>query len=418
MKPRILIALLGVMLAACGRRDAPAPASATQAPTPTTRSPAAASASASSLETVESVNARLRRQLRSGKADTTVIAQLFAIEVAPLPGVTPPAGRVEDKFEGTDAALRLESVWLELTPEQRTVAAPYLGLAPFPDAKRQLPPFNMKPFAPPAAATRALRSNPAFGPRLVEAGFLLVPGPPQTTEDKYRTYFQGIYKWANQAIAGLTGASALSDTFELDFFNDPADAWVITSDFEFLCADPTVDWLTTPVANCRVADGNGGRKAGDTIDLQRRRRNCHSFINLAKFNGQDEGTIVSVITHEVFHCYQQHAVGSAAEVNQVASWLGEGQPTWVQAKLVSGAVYPALTQHWVTYVSTPKGRLFDRSYDALGFFGHLGDVTGDSDVATHLISGFQAGVGNSGSAYHHLTGANEDAVVDRWGSSY
>ena len=420
MKRLVPIALLGLMLAACGRREAPAPPStSTQAPTPTTRSAAAASTSASSLETVgESVNAQLRRQLRDGKADPTVIAQLFAIEVAPLPGVTPPAGRVEDKFEGTDAALRLQSVFLELTPEQRKVAAPYLGLAPFPDAKRQLPPFNLKPFVPPAAATRALRTSPAFRPRPIEAGFLLLPNPPQTAEDKYRAYFQAIYNWSNQAIAGLIGASALSDTFELDLFNDPADAWVLTTDFEFQCADPTVDWLTTPVANCRVADGKGGRKAGDSIDLQRRRRNCHSFINLAKFNGQDEPTIVSVITHEVFHCYQQHAVGSAAEVNLVASWLGEGQPTWVQAKLVSGAVFPALTQRWVTYVSTPKGRLFDRSYDALGFFGHLGDVMGDSEVATHLISGYQAGVGNSGSAYHHLTGANEDAIVDRWGSSY
>ena len=172
MKRLVPIALLGLMLAACGRREAPAPPStSTQAPTPTTRSAAAASTSASSLETVgESVNAQLRRQLRDGKADPTVIAQLFAIEVAPLPGVTPPAGRVEDKFEGTDAALRLQSVFLELTPEQRKVAAPYLGLAPFADAKRQLPPFNLKPFVPPAAATRALRTSPAFRPRPIEAG--------------------------------------------------------------------------------------------------------------------------------------------------------------------------------------------------------------------------------------------------------
>ena len=142
-----------------------------------------ASASASSLATVtESVNAQLRRLLRGGKADPAVIAQLFAVEVAPLPGVTLPAGRVEDKFEGTDAALRLQSVFLELTPEQRKVAAPYLGLAPFPDAKRQLPPFNMKPFVPPAAM-RALRTSPAFRPQLLEAGFVLLPNPPQTTEE-------------------------------------------------------------------------------------------------------------------------------------------------------------------------------------------------------------------------------------------
>src|SRR4051794_3034887 len=50
---------------------------------------------------------------------------LFSVAIAPLPGVTIPAGFVRDPtdFDGTPAVEALYQVWAFLTPEQRRVAA-------------------------------------------------------------------------------------------------------------------------------------------------------------------------------------------------------------------------------------------------------------------------------------------------------
>ncbi|MEO8466182.1 MAG: VWD domain-containing protein [Gammaproteobacteria bacterium] len=321
---------------------------------------------------------------------------------------------MEEKFDGADAVAKLAAVYEQLTPEQRKIAAPYLRLAPFPASKLQLPPFNLKPFAPPPAFRKLLRRG-AYMPPAVEAGFFNVLDLPQTEEQKYEAYFRPIFQAANQAIAGLTGQSPLKDNFEITFFNDPVDAYALTTDFLTLCVDVTAN---DPV-NCRVADANkpGAVTDGKHVDAGRRLPQCWTALNVAHFNLLDEQALISLVTHEVFHCYQHHAVGSLAETSLVPAWLTEGEATWVEATLLS-TTYRALQLAWRDYVSTPKGHLYDRSYNAIGFYGHLADVRSAGAVASNLIPAYQAGKGSSGAAYGLLAGSSEDAMLDSWGSSY
>ena len=360
------------------------------------------------------MNAELRRKLRGDTLDAAVVAQLFALEVAPLPGVTPPEGRVEEKFDGADAVAKLAAVYGQLTPEQRKVAAPYLHAAPFPESKLKLPAFDLKPLASPPQFRKLLWRGRSM-PRAMEAGFLSVVDLPETEEQKYQAYFRPIFQAANQAIANLTGQSPLKDGFEITFFNDPVDAYALTIDFLTLCTDVTAN---DPV-NCRAPDANkpGKVRDGKSYDPGMRLPRCWTALNVAHFNLLDEQGLISLVTHEVFHCYQHHAVNSFAEASLVPAWLTEGEAAWVEATLLS-STYRALQLAWRDYVSTPKGHLYDRSYNAIGFYGHLSDVTNAGAVAKNLIPAYLAGKGSSGAAYGLLAGSSEDAMLDSWGSSY
>jgi hypothetical protein len=105
------MAVVAVMCSSCGscQRPAASPASTSSTTTAATGAPTTAQAPAGATLD-ESVNQQLRRQLQD-KPDPVLAAQLFSIEVTPLPGASIPAGRRESPMSGTYAGIQLLAVF-------------------------------------------------------------------------------------------------------------------------------------------------------------------------------------------------------------------------------------------------------------------------------------------------------------------
>jgi len=94
----------------------------------------------------------------------------------------------------------------------------------------------------------------------------------------------------------------------------------------------------------------------------------HCTILLA--TGAHLNGLSGTIAHEVFHVFQAVLSERLETYNRPGSdWLYEGSAAWVESDLV-----PHLSSthdEWITYLRSPHTPLFSRSYDAIGFFGHL-----------------------------------------------
>jgi hypothetical protein len=97
----------------------------------------------------------------------------------------------------------------------------------------------------------------------------------------------------------------------------------------------------------------------------------------------DSNARMATLTHELWHCYEAQIMGVGAFTNASnahplnvngASWLIEGSAEWVgecsvgdcgtQGSFISG-------QWWDQYLSNPQTPLFQRGYDAIGFYAHM-----------------------------------------------
>jgi hypothetical protein len=84
-----------------------------------------------------------------------------------------------------------------------------------------------------------------------------------------------------------------------------------------------------------------------------------------------DGELRQTVAHEVFHVFQELMSGTLTNFNRMpyAKWLIEGSAAWVEEDLVhpdAGA-----RSFWHLYLNSPGYPLFKRSYNAVGFFGHL-----------------------------------------------
>lgn len=138
-------------------------------------------------------------------------------------------------------------------------------------------------------------------------------------------------------------------------------------------ADGTV-LIASAATDCRDASGGiVGAAAG-----------CE--ITLAK-SAHDGGETAANIAHEVFHVFQAVLSGSLANYNRKgAEWLYEGSAEWVQSDLVHNS--SGARGWWADYLRNPRVALFHRSYDAIGFFGHL--ASSGSSPWSHFKAMFAA----------------------------
>ena len=328
-----------------------------------------------STEAAEAVNDRLRREIAEQGVTVDRARELFVLEVGPLDGVTAPSGRVRPTFSGTYALAQLLRVRSQLTPPQRARLDELLDprRSSFPAGVPAIgTPFNRAPFTP---------------------GIRPVSYVADATEDQYRAYFMAMYEWANRAINTLTGLPLIPG---------------------FLLTFESFD-KTWAFSGAWDSQGKRFRTIYDHFEVN----GCQSRIDVTKFANQPVDVQLSVVTHEVFHCYQQFSVDSAEEAGRPAGWIHDGEAMWVQMTVVPPATFPALQTHWNEYLSFPKTHLFSRAYDAAGFFGHVADAIDQSLVVQRLIPVYQAAArGDSMAAYTALVGGVEDQVLDTWASSY
>jgi hypothetical protein len=114
-----------------------------------------------------------------------------------------------------------------------------------------------------------------------------------------------------------------------------------------------------------------------------------------------------IVAHEVFHCFQGDITGWQGN----AAWITEGMADWA-ALTVDPVAYFHGGGNLKTYFSNPHTPLFQRSYDAIGFWGHA------EDLVPNLWASIPA-ILNSGSsdASFHLAGGDSDSFLTTWGSS-
>jgi len=117
-----------------------------------------------------------------------------------------------------------------------------------------------------------------------------------------------------------------------------------------------------------------------------------------------------VLAHEVFHCFQGQMLGTKVW-NPQPAWVIEGTADWV-ALTVDPVSYSIGGRNLTTYVNNPGVSLFSRSYDAVGFWGHVQDTFGDlwSRIDSILNAGSNTGAFDA-------AGANTVSFMDSWGSS-
>ncbi|MGO9959553.1 MAG: hypothetical protein ACLP50_26850 [Solirubrobacteraceae bacterium] len=121
------------------------------------------------------------------------------------------------------------------------------------------------------------------------------------------------------------------------------------------------------------------------------------------------------ITHELFHCYQYQI--NPGINGDVGDWLIEGLARWVDLTLFASNPYPPLlAKSLELYFASSGSDLLRRKYDAVGFWGHLQDITGDLWTRIPRILGATTG-GDDAALSVALAGVGQEHFYDTWGSS-
>jgi hypothetical protein len=124
----------------------------------------------------------------------------------------------------------------------------------------------------------------------------------------------------------------------------------------------------------------------------------------------------SFLSHELFHCFQ-FSLGTLEAIYNpsLPPWVLEGEAAWVGETIAGGSARS--TTWWMHWLTKPQKTLFERSYDAIGFYGHLqhqgNDVWAMLDPLLESADG-----GGAAGAYTWLDDATSDGILDSWGSAY
>jgi hypothetical protein len=146
---------------------------------------------------------------------------------------------------------------------------------------------------------------------------------------------------------------------------------------------------------------------------------CHIrvFDSVIVDNKYTEINARSIMTHEMFHCFQQRAIGNQPDLKNVKRWILEGEADWVMATLVKEAdVYIRDSNE---YATTPTRQFVERGQDGLGVFGHLGDQAGPTLVWTRMLPMISIALSSGDlEAFLALIEGYKFEYYTTWGPSY
>jgi hypothetical protein len=142
--------------------------------------------------------------------------------------------------------------------------------------------------------------------------------------------------------------------------------------------------------------------------------------------GMPQSTVpAEIMTHEVFHCFQ-HQIDPEMEkpdksgegsADNEGRWIIEGLARWVDLQLFPGTTYAGSLANLTNFSETSGTGLFDRTYDAVGFWGHLQDV--DPDLWDRIPAILKAGADDQNTAaFIKAVGPAADGKRERVLSTY
>jgi hypothetical protein len=117
-----------------------------------------------------------------------------------------------------------------------------------------------------------------------------------------------------------------------------------------------------------------------------------------------------ILAHEVFHCFQ-FAIRGLTTWDFSPDWVGEGTADWA-ALSVDPVPYGVGGGNISEYIQTSGTPLFTRSYDAVGFWGHAQDITGNLWPRMFAIL-----TATSNEAAFSAAAGGSDPFLSTWGSS-
>lgn len=294
--------------------------------------------------------------------------QLFALDVAQLPGVSVAGIRRTKGFDGTEAANAVIDEWTHLPS---AVKSAIIAVIP--------PPPGIPGFASATAALLPAASG-GNGPRLSVQ-------PPACSSQS------GLFDYQTLISDALSVEAAKTSTAVPQFR--------CYADNNYPATGPT--WAEAVLFDPGYTAQPGG---------------CQIYVYTQKFSGLDANTAAGILAHEAFHCFQERQAQTVTSFESVHGWITEGEATWVMEQLHPGSSSPISA--WPLYAQTPTGIYSQRRYDGVGVFGHQGDVAHSQDsVWTQLLPVFTAGIGGHDDApFTLLMGGDSDSYYTSWGSSY
>ena len=298
-----------------------------------------------------------------GETDVQLAVDAFSLAFKPLPGGQVPEGpppMQHEAYDGTFAIGLIAEHWDELSTEQQ--AAVHAALTPGPNDTV-------------IEGDDGSGNGPATGTTAVSvAGFAV--GAVTAADEELRTKYTDALREAQRQIEQRVGRSlgkpwriwmsetnsgaTLAATFApgLPVFGFPFPFWV-----------PGCVFITYPA----------------TAAL-----------------GPTE--LATTLTHEMWHCYQA-SIAPANVFSQL--WLYEGQAEWAGEKIAGPSTVGS--GWWKEYVLTLSRPLWERTYDATGFYWQLSEL--GIDPFTHARD-MLAAFGNDGR--FNAAGASSEDFLYRW----
>lgn len=300
-----------------------------------------------------------------GSVSRDVALQAFSALIAPLPGVVLPGGDPPEMYERADGSLAV--AWItqhyeSLTPEQKHVVD--TRLTPDPQAAIVMPSD---------ADTTTL------------AGFA--------------------------APLGATAEQLLGRQIYLDALNE-AQALLTTKLGRPLRVPWSLTLHDTPTTDPGVLE-NALAYTQPYIFPGLGQFGCAFYVepSLRGIVGLNELRVT--MAHEMFHCFQFDLIGPTALKSPRAAWIIEGQAEWAGEALMGPALYGR--DWWARYLHDASTPLFQRTYDAVGFYEHMSEV--GIDPWTHFDAMLRAADNNAAyEAAFRGAGDKRAAFLDTWAS--
>ena len=248
-------------------------------------------------------------EVRSDRTMTEQAAlQAFSDLIGPLPGVPGAPMRSGRVLDGTFAVDLALRYWDELSAEQRAAIKRYL------------------PEPPATNATDTRQSGDTFGPRLVA-----LKTPPAGP-------YLAVLKNDESNIASHIG----------HHLGIPLSVVVNSKQVH-----------SAALAYTYAYDSKG--------DLTGRPASCVIYINPLLYHSVDSSQVNVTLMHEMFHCFQAVDYPTLKAFYEAPGWLIEGSAEWVGETLAPSQ--PDVL--WQNYLLDIGKSLFNRTYDAIGFFAHM-----------------------------------------------
>jgi hypothetical protein len=328
-----------------------------------------------------------------GSVDVETAAAAFSLAVAPLPGVTLPDGpkpTANEIIDGSGPARWLRRDWDQLTPDQQTAAQgmlkdlgdPYAGVAGTPPANEvasigrdQLP-------RPPA-----LGADPTPAATGAQCGIWLY-----NQEDAIATVPAAVRPFAEDLnVAAVAFAKHLG--------RDPVAKWGA-------CLEPPGKITAGTLVIVYDAKGEqSGEPDHCIVEL-----NSDYFKDLKALDAGRYGFSISMAA---FNCFLATAAYYGPSVR--APYVEQGLTAWASATVsqeVLGGPGTAVAGAWDDYLEGPTISLYQRTWDAIGFYAQLNEI----ETMWQFVDPMLRADGAENAFY--VSGARDPKFAARWAAGY